>query len=133
MRRWKTAPAVIVAGLLAAAPAAAEAPPHIQAVQEFLLGWGKGNWAAVRAHAGEKVTVKVGGMDYLVDAAGEKADVQLLFPFRALSTVRVEGKVRGVTVEEIAVKAGGTERRGKGTVTLEEKDGTFVVMGVAVE
>ena len=119
--------------VLGAAPALAQAPPQIQAAQEFLLGWGKGNWDAVKAQAAGKVTVKVGGADYALDAGAGKTDVQLVLPFRGLSTVRVEGKVKGVTVEEIAVKAGGTEKKGKGTLTLEEKDGKFTVTSVAVE
>ena len=119
--------------VLGAAPALAQAPPQIQAAQEFLLGWGKGNWAAVKAQAASKVTVKVGGTDYTIDAEAGKADVQLVFPFRGLSTVRVEGKVKGVTVDEITVKAGATEKKGKGTLTLGEKDGKFTVTGVAIE
>ncbi len=119
--------------LLSGAPALAQAPPQIQTAQEFLLGWGKGNWEAVRANSAGKVTVKVGGSDYSLDALVKKTDVQLVFPFRGLSTVRVGGKVKGVTVEEIAVKAGGAEKRGKGTLTLEEKDGKFTVTTVAIE
>jgi hypothetical protein len=41
--------------------------------------------------------------------------------------------VKGVTVEEITVKAGGTEKKGKGTLTLDEKDGKFTVTSVAIE
>lgn len=119
--------------LLGASAASAQMPPHIQAAQEFLMGWGKGNWEAVRAQAGVKVTVRVGGADYTLDVEAKKAGAELVFPFRGLSAVRVEGKVKGVTVEEITVKAGGTEKKGKGTVTLEEKDGTFTVTAVAVE
>lgn len=133
MARFATILASSLVALLSAAHAWAEMPPHIQAAQEFLTGWGKGNWEAVKAQAGDKVTVKVGGSEYTLDVRGRKADVQLIFPFRGLSAVRVEGKVKGVTVEEIAVKAGGSERKGKGTVTLDEKDGKFTVTAVAVE
>ena len=108
-------------------------PSHIQAAQEFLLGWGKKNWDAVKAQAGERLTVKIGGTDYVLDAQGKKAEVELIFPFSGLSAVRVEGKVKGVTVDEITVRAGGSEKKGKGTVTLEEQDGKFRVAGVAVE
>ncbi|MBI4591601.1 MAG: hypothetical protein HY725_22475 [Candidatus Rokubacteria bacterium] len=133
MARFGTILASSLVALLSAAHARAQMPPHIQAAQEFLMGWGKGNWEAVKAQAGDKVTVKVGGTEYTLDVQGKKADVQLIFPFRGLSAVRVEGKVKGVTVEEIAVKAGGSERKGKGAVTLDEKDGKFTVTAVAVE
>ena len=125
--------ALSLAVLVGAAPAVAQAPPQIQTALEFLLGWGKGNWQAVKVQAAGKLTVKVGGTDYTLDAPAGKAEVQLVFPFGGLSTVRVEGKVKGVTVEEITVKAGGTEKKGKGTLTLEEKDGKFTVTSVAVE
>ncbi len=119
--------------LLGVASAWAQAPPHIQAAHEFLLGWGKANWDAVKAHAADKVTVKIGGADYALDVAGKKAEVQPVLPFRGLAAVRVGTNVKGVTVEEITVRAGGAERKGKGTVTLEEKDGKFTVTSVAVE
>ena len=133
---------ILLAVLLGAAPAwpqEKKAPPapgpllHIQTAQEFLLGWGKKNWEAVRAHTGGKLTVKVGGTGYTLDAERMQTEVLLLLPFRGLSAVRVGGKVKGVTVEEITVKVGGTEKKGKGTVTLEEQDGKFKVAGVAVE
>ncbi|MGH7473382.1 MAG: hypothetical protein ACREJW_05530 [Candidatus Methylomirabilales bacterium] len=133
---------ISLAVLLGAAPAwpqEKKEPPvpgpllHIQTAQEFLLGWGKKNWEAVRAHTGGKLTVKVGGTGYTLDAERMQAEVELLLPFRGLSAVRVGGKVKGVTVEEITVKVGGTEKKGKGTVTLEEQDGKFKVAGVAVE
>jgi len=111
----------------------AEAPPHIQAVQEFLLAWGKGDWDALKAQTGGKVTVKVGGAESTLDAGAKKADAQLVLPFRGLSSVREKSKVTGVTVEQITVQVGGQEKKGKATVTLEEKDGRFTVTGVALE
>ncbi len=142
MARFGTIVVISLAILLGPAPAWPQEkketptpgiPSHIQATQEFLLGWGKQNWDAVKAQAGGKVTVKVGGTDYTLDAEGKKAEVELVFPFRGLSTVRVEGKVKGVTVDEITIKAGGSEKKGKGTVTLDEEGGKFRVAGVAVE
>ncbi len=124
---------VSLAAVLTAVSASAQAPPHIQAAQEFLLAWGKGDWEAARAQAADKVTVKVGGADYTLDVAAKKAALELILPFRGLSTVRVEGKVKGLTVEEIAVKVGGAVKKGKGTVTLQEKEGKFTVTSVAVE
>jgi hypothetical protein len=133
MTRLWTFLITLLATLLVIVPASAQAPPHIQAAYEFLLGWGKADWDAVKAHAADRVAVKVGSADYALDVAGKKAEVQLVFPFRGLAAVRVGANVKGVTVEEITVRAGGAERKGKGTVTLEEKDGTFTVTSVAVE
>jgi hypothetical protein len=36
-------------------------------------------------------------------------------------------------VEQITVQVGAQEKKGKATVTLEEKDGRFTVTGVALE
>lgn len=129
---------IVLAGLVSLSQAWAQektagAPPHIQAAQDFLLGWGHGKWEAVGAVAEGKVPVKVRGSAYTLDVEGKKADAELILPFRGLSTVRAAGKVTGVTADEIAVKAGGAETKGKGTVTLQEKDGKFVVTGVTVE
>lgn len=133
MTRLWTFMIIALSLLLAVVSASAQAPPHIQAAHEFLLGWGKANWEAVKAHAADKVAVKVGGADHALDVVGRKAEVQLVLPFRGLAAVRVGANVKGVTVEEITVRAGGAERKGKGTVTLEEKDGKFTVTSVAVE
>ncbi len=117
------------------APAAVpgELPAHVKVAYTFLTGWGKGNWDEVKPVAAEQVTVKVGDKAFTLDLAGGKADIALVFPFKGIATVRVEGKVKGVTVEEIGLKTGETEKRGKGALTLEEKDGQFLVTGVAVE
>jgi hypothetical protein len=111
----------------------AEAPPHIQAVQEFLLAWGKGDWDALKAQTGGKVSVKVGGATSTLDAGAQKSDAQLVLPFRGLSTVREKSKVAGVTVEQLTLQVGGQEKQGKARVSLEEKDGRFTVTGVALE
>jgi hypothetical protein len=87
----------------------------------------------VKGQAAGKVTVKVGGTDYTLDAEAKKADAQLVLPFRSLSSIREKGNVTGVTVDEMTVKAGGAEKKGKGTLTLDEKDGKFIVTGVTVE
>jgi hypothetical protein len=125
--------AIALVVLLGVVSAWAQAPSHIQAAQDFLLGWGKGNWDAVKSQAGGKVSVKVGGTEYALDPEAKKADVQLVLPFRGLSTVRTGGKVTGVTVEAMTIKVGSEEKKGKGTVTLEEKEGRVTVTGVAVE
>ncbi len=108
-------------------------PAHVKAAYTFLVAWGKGNWEEAKTVAAEKVTVKVGDKEFTLDLPGGKGEVALVFPFKGISTVRVDGKVKGVTVEEIGLKTGNTEKRGKGTLTLEEKDGKFLVTGVAVE
>ena len=119
--------------LLGTVPVLAQAPPHITVAQEFLLAWGKSNWDAVKGQTLAKVTVKVGGTDYSLGAEAKRADAQLVLPFRGLSSVREKGKVTGVTVEVMTVKAGGAEKKGKGRLTLEEKDGKLAVTGVTVE
>ncbi len=133
MCRFGKVAALWVVILLGAGHAWAEAPTHIQTVQEFLLAWGKGDWDAVKAQTGGKLTVKAGGSEYALDTDAKKADAQLVLPFRGLSSVREKGKVTGVTVDQIAVQARGQEKKGKATVTLQEKDGRFTVTGVAIE
>ena len=125
--------ALSLVALLGAVPALAQAPPHIAAAQDFLLGWGKGTWEAGKGQSTGKVTVKVGGTEYTLDPEAKKADAQLVLPFPGLSSLREKGKVTGVTVDEMTVKAGGAEKKGKGRLTLEEKDGKFTVTGVTVE
>ena len=108
-------------------------PPHIRAVQTFLLAWGKERWDEVRTVAAERVRVMLGGKVFLLDLTAGKTDVAVVFPFRGISTFRVEGEVKGVTLEEIGLKAGESKKRGPGTVTLEEKNGEYRVTTVAVE
>jgi len=45
----------------------------------------------------------------------------------------VDGAVTGVTVEEITVRIGSEEKKGKGTLTIQEKDGKPVITKVSVE
>jgi hypothetical protein len=125
--------ALWLAVLLGPGYAWAQPPAHIQAAHEFLMGWGKGDWEALKARTAGKVTVKVAGAEYTLDADARKADAQLVFPFRGLSSVREEGKVTAITVEQIAVQAGGQEKKGRATVTLQEQGGTFTVTGVSIE
>jgi hypothetical protein len=124
---------IAVCAILLLTAGVIEASTHIEAGIKFLMAWGKGNWEELTAVAGEKVTVSVGGKESIIDVAGKKAEASLVFPFKGLSTVRVEGKVKGVTVDEIAVKVGSEEKKGKGTLTFEEKDGKVVITKVSVE
>ncbi len=110
-----------------------EMPAHVKAAYTFLLAWGKGKWDAAKAVATETVTLRVGDRQYTLDVAGGKAEAMLVLPFKGLSTVRESGKVKGVTVEELALKVGGIEKRGKGTLTLQKNNGQFLVSGLTVE
>lgn len=133
MVRFGKIVALSLVAVLGVTPALAQAPPHIMAAQDFLVAWGKGNWDTLKAGSAGTVMVKVGGAEYALDVEAEKADAQLVLPFRGLSTVREQGKVTGVTVDQMTVKAAGAEKTGKGMVTLEEKDGKFMVTGVTLE
>jgi hypothetical protein len=133
MRRFPKTGAISLVVMLGVATVWAQAPPHIQAVHEFLMSWGKGDWDALKAQTGGKVAVKVGGTEYTLDAEAKKADAQLVLPFRGLSSIREKGKVTGVAVDQVTLTAGGQEKQGKATVTLEEKDGKFTVTGVSIE
>lgn len=133
MRRFTKTGAIALVVMLGVASVWAQAPPHIQAVQEFLLGWGKGNWDAMKTQTGGKVTIKVGGTEYSLEVDAKKADAQLVLPFRGLSSIREKEKVTGVAVNQVTVTAGGQEKTGKAIVTLEEKDGRFTVTGVTLE
>lgn len=84
--------------------------------------------------AAERVRVMLGGKVFLLDLTAGKTDVAVVFPFRGISTFRMKGEVKGVTlVVEIGLKAGEIKQRGRGTVTLEEKNGEYRVTAVAVE
>ena len=107
--------------------AAAQAADQIDTAMKFMLGWGKGVADDVAASAVDKVPVSVGGKESAL------ADVKLVLPFKGLSTVREGGKVKAVTVDELAVKAGTEDKKGKGRLDLEEKDGKFKVTKVTIE
>lgn len=105
---------------------------HLRVIYAFLTAWGKENWAEARRVAAEQVWVRIGEKILLVDLPSGQAEVALIFPFGGISTVRVEGEVKGVTVDEIGLKVGKVENRGPGTITLEEKDGGYRVTAVSV-
>jgi len=113
----------VVGGVLLLFAALAYGAGHIEASTKFLLAWGKGNWDDLATVATETVTVTVGGKDALIDVVDKKAEVALVFPFRGISSVRVDGAVKGVTVEEITVRIGSEEKKAKGALTIQEKDG----------
>jgi len=127
----------------AAAPAAEKAAPdqavsadgkmHLDAAIAFLKAWGKGHWDEAKPVAADKVAVKLGDKSYDVDVAAGKSDVKAVLPFRGLSTVREQGKVVGIAVSDLAVKADGAEKRGKARLTTEDKDGQVRVTAVELE
>jgi hypothetical protein len=122
----------LIGGVLLWAGAAAAAG-HIEAATKFLLAWGKGHWEDLSGIAADTVTVTVAGKDVTIDVAGKKAEAALVLPFKGLSAVRVNGAVKGVTVDEITVKVGSESKTGRGTLTMEEKAGRPIVTRVAVE
>ena len=105
-------------------------PQHIEATQTFLMMWGNQRWDELRAVSGDKIAVKVGPSMYTLEPGAQKSDVRLTLPFRGLSTVRTDGKITGVKVDELALKMGDTELRGPGTIDLTEDNGMFRVTGV---
>lgn len=54
-----------------------------------------------------------------------------MFPFRRLSAVRVDEKVKGITIEKMGLNVGDRETRGPGTITLKEQGGEFRVTVVS--
>ena len=103
---------------------------HLDAAVAFLKAWGKGQWDNLKPVAADKVPVKVGDKSYDVDVQAAKSDVKPVLPFRGLSTVRDQGKVVGIAVNELALKADGAEKRGKARLTTEDKDGQVRVTAV---
>jgi len=121
-----------------AAPAAAPADrpdwkAHVDAVTAFLKAWGKGKWEDAKAVAGDKVDVKVGDKTYSIDVAGGKSDANLVLPFRGLSAIRDAGKMKGVSVNEMTVDAGGAKKTGKGKVMTDETGGAVKVTSIELE
>jgi hypothetical protein len=104
---------------------------HIQTAQKFLLAWGHQRWDDLRHVAADQVTIRIGDKSYLLAPGMGKAEVMLVFPFRGLSTVRVDGTVKGITIEDVGLKVGSDEVRGPGTLTLQEEAGAFRVMAVS--
>ena len=123
---------VAASALLPALTVDAEAPPHVRTAHTFLMAWGNQRWDELRTVAAEQVTVRVGDKVFTLEPAAQKSEVALVFPFRGLSTIRADGKVNGITVEELGLKVGDNEMRGPGTIMLQEQDGgEFRVIGVS--
>jgi hypothetical protein len=84
--------------------------PQIQTAQTFLMTWGGQKWEEMKAVADDAVSIQVGPTAYTVQQA------QLSLPFRGLSTLRTDGKITGVKVDEMVVKLGDKEMRGPAMV-----------------
>jgi hypothetical protein len=136
MRIGRAAIVVGFALAVGAAPAVAQqaavmpVPPHIEATQAFLVTWGHQRWADLQTVTTERVAVTVGSGSYTLEPGAQKSDVRLALPFRGLSTVRTDGKITGVRVDEMVFKVGDQEMRGPATVDLAEENGLFRVTGV---
>src|SRR5260370_13709393 len=119
---------VFAASAEAQQPATAAGP--IEIAHTFLMAWGHERWDELKTVGGEEVTIRVGDKPYTLKP-GSASEVKLVFPFSGLSTVRVDGAVKGVAIAVLAVKVGDNEVRGTGTLTFQEKDGGFKVVGVS--
>jgi hypothetical protein len=136
--------AAVLLGLalgVCAAPATAHAqqaavatrPQHIEATQTFLMTWGHQRWDELRTVTSDRVTLKMGPDEYMLEPGAQKSDVRLTLPFRGLSTVRTDGKITGVKVDEMVFRMGDRELRGPATIDLSEDNGTFRVTGVTTD
>lgn len=122
---------VAASTLLPALAADAEAPQHVRTAHTFLMAWGNQRWDELRTVAADEVTVRVRDKVFKLEPAAQKSEVTLVFPFRGLSTIRADGKVKGITVEELGLRVGDSDTRGPGTIMLKEQNGEFQVIGVS--
>jgi hypothetical protein len=98
--------------------------PQIQTAQTFLMTWSGQKWDEMKTVSADTVTVKLGPGVHTLQ------NVKLSLPFRGLSTLRADGKIIGVKVDELAIKVGDKEMRGPATVDMKEDNGVFRVTGV---
>ena len=124
--------ALTLSAAAAGADEAKPAPPHIAAVQTFLVAWGHERWDDLRGVAADSVTVQVADRSATVEPGARSAGARVVLPFRGLSTVRDGAGITGVTVDSLAVRIGDQETRGAATVTLKEEGGQFRVVAVSV-
>jgi hypothetical protein len=127
-RSWRAA-----CGALLVAVTIVEAASPVETAAKFLVAWGKGNWAELATVAASRVSLRVDGKEFVIDVAARKTDATLILPFKGLSTVRTRDKITEVRVDDLAVATRGVQRKGKATLTLEEKDGKTVVVKVVVQ
>jgi hypothetical protein len=108
-------------------------PAHITTTHRFLMAWSHEQWDELRAVSADSVAIKIGDKTFALDPVARKSDVALLAPFRGLSTVRSGTDVKGVTVGELHLRAGGQDTQGAAMVALEEKAGEFRVVSVSLD
>ena len=108
-------------------------PAHITTTQRFLMAWSHEQWDELRAVSADSVSVKIGDKTFALNPVAQKSDVALVLPFRGLSTVRSGMEVKGVTVGELHVRAGGQDTQGAAMVALTEQEGDFRVVGVSLD
>src|SRR5262245_30383307 len=109
------------------------APPYIEAVRSFLVGWGHESWDQMQAVGADSVSVSVGDKVFAVAPASRKSDVMVVFPFRVLSTVRAGDALKRVTVQQLGRRVGDKEPRRPATVTVKEENGSYRVVGTSVD
>ena len=129
----------------AAAPAPAPAPadqrPYVEAAVAFMKGLAHSNrsgdagqqgWAEAKGNSADKVAFKVAGKEMSLDLAGQKSDARII-KFQKISTVREGGAVKGVSMDNVQLQIGDQQHSGKGTLTMEEKDGKWIVTSIEIE
>ncbi len=122
-------------------PAAAESRPYVDAAITFLKSFSHVNrpgeagalaWDALRSVAAPKVSLKLAGKEFTVDAAAGKSEVQLV-RFSKLSTWRDGAAVKGVLLDQAEFHAGAEQPKGKAKVSMSEKDGKWTVESIEIE
>jgi hypothetical protein len=93
---------------------------------------GEQAWNALKEHAAEKVSVKIGGKEHTLDVAGKKSEARLT-KFAKISTWREGEHIRGVNVDVLEFKVGKDEHKTKGRVSLSEKDGKWLVDAIEAD
>src|SRR5882762_8393000 len=110
------------------APDSAQAPkadaprPYVDSALTFLKAFSHTNrtgpegekaWADLRSVSIDKVPLKVGGKEIVIDAAAGQSNA-ILVRFAKVSTWREASDVQGVTFEKAQLKLGDEEHTGKG-------------------
>jgi hypothetical protein len=125
----------------AAAPKADAPRPYVESALTFLRAFthtnrtgpeGEKAWAELRSVSADKVPLKVGGKDLVIDAAAGHSNAMLV-RFAKVSTWREALDVQGVTIEKTQLRVGDEEHSGKARLKLAEKDGKWIVESFEVE
>src|SRR5258708_26430627 len=109
--------------------------PYVDAALTFLKSFTHTNrtgdegaqaWTALRTASADKVTIKIGGKELVLDAAAGTTDAQLV-RFAKLSTWRDGNDVKGVTLEQGEFRIGADQTKGKAKVAMSEQDAKWTV------